>query len=174
MRDAQDLGSSDGKQLFAMLVEPARKLIPPGSRVIVFPAESLYGLNFETLIVPDPQPHFWIEDVTLTTGSSLTMLAASATQPPPNDKSLFLVGDTKPPNPPFAPLPQAAEEMKQVKKYFPGAQTRNSRRGTCYAHGVPQEQSGTVFLPPLCHPWDCQPHPPPGVRRDPQPGRRFL
>jgi len=124
MRDAQDLGSSDGKQLFAMLVEPARKLIPPGSRVIVFPAESLYGLNFETLIVPDPQPHFWIEDVTLTTGSSLTMLAASATQPPPKDKSLFLVGDTKPPNPPFAPLPQAAVEMKEVKKYFPGARTR--------------------------------------------------
>jgi CHAT domain-containing protein len=124
MRDPQDPSSSDGKQLFAMLVEPARKLIPPGSRVILLPAESLYGLNFETLIVPDPQPHFWIEDVTLTTGSSLTMLAASATQPPPKDRSLFLVGDTKPPNPPFAPLPQAAEEMKEVKKYFPGEQTR--------------------------------------------------
>jgi CHAT domain-containing protein len=52
------------------------------------------------------------------------MLAASATQPPPKDRSLFLVGDTKPPNPPFAPLPQATEEMKAVKKYFPGAQTR--------------------------------------------------
>ena len=124
MHDAQDSGNSEGKQLYAMLVEPATRLILPGSRVILLPAESLYGLNFETLIVPDPQPHFWIEDVTLTTGSSLTMLAASATQPPPKDKSLFLVGDTKPPNPPFAPLPQAAEEMKEVKKYFPGAQTR--------------------------------------------------
>jgi CHAT domain-containing protein len=123
MRDAQDDGSAEGKELYAMLVEPARKLIPPGSQVIVLPSESLYGLNFETLIVPDPQPHFWIEDVTLTTGSSLTMLAAT-NRPPPKDKTLFLVGDTKPPDPPFAPLPQAAEEMKQVRKYFPGAQTR--------------------------------------------------
>jgi CHAT domain-containing protein len=124
MHDAQDDGSAEGKKLYAMLVEPARKLIPPGSQVIVLPSESLYGLNFETLIVPDPQPHFWIEDVTLTTGSSLTMLAASAKQPSLTEKSLFLVGDTKPPNPPFAPLPQAAEEMKQVKKYFTGTQTR--------------------------------------------------
>jgi CHAT domain-containing protein len=124
MRDANDEGSADGKKLYAMLVEPAKKMIPPGSRVIVLPSESLYGLNFETLIVPDPQPHFWIEDVTLTTGTSLTMLAGSAAKPLPKDRSLFLVGDTKPPNPPFAPLPQAAAEMKQVKKYFSGAQTR--------------------------------------------------
>jgi CHAT domain-containing protein len=124
VKDAHDSNASDGKKLYAMLVEPATKLIPHGSKVIVLPSESLYGLNFETLIVPNPQPHFWIEDVTLTTGSSLTMLAASAAQPPPKDKSLFLVGDTKPPNPPFAPLPQAAEEMKQVKKYFTGTQTR--------------------------------------------------
>ena len=124
MHDARDEGSAEGKNLYAMLVEPAKKLILPGSQVIVLPSENLYGLNFETLIAPDPQPHFWIEDVTLTTGSSLTLLAASSTQPTPKDKSLFLVGDTKPPNPPFAPLPQAAEEMKQVKKYFPGGQTR--------------------------------------------------
>jgi CHAT domain-containing protein len=130
MHDAGDVGSSEGKQLYAMLVEPARKLIPPGSQVIVLPSESLYGLNFETLIVPDPQPHFWIEDVVLTTGSSLTMFAASANRPTLQEKTLFLVGDTKPPNPPFAPLPQAAEEMKQVKKYFTGAQTRVLQGGT--------------------------------------------
>jgi len=124
MRDAQDSGSDDGEKLYAMLVEPAKKLIPPGSRVILLPESSLYGLNFETLIVPGPQPHFWIEDVTLTTGSSLTMLAASTSRPTPQEKTLFLVGDTKPPNPPFAPLPQAAEEMKQVKKYFSGGHTR--------------------------------------------------
>lgn len=124
MHDAQDDGSAEGEKLYAMLVEPAKKLLPPGSHVIVLPSESLYGLNFETLIVPGPQPHFWIEDVTLTTGSSLSMLAGSADRPTSKEKSLFLVGDTKPPNPPFAPLPQAPEEMKQVRKYFPGAQTR--------------------------------------------------
>jgi len=33
--DAQDAAASDGKKLYAMLVEPAKKLIPPGSRVIL-------------------------------------------------------------------------------------------------------------------------------------------
>jgi len=135
MHDAQDEGSVEGKKLYAMLVEPAKKLIPAGSQVIVLPSESLYGLNFETLIVPDPQQHFWIEDVILTTGSSLTLLAASTTQPLAKDKSLFLVGDTKPPNPPFAPLPQAAEEMKQVKKYFPGAQSKVLEGGSATPSG---------------------------------------
>ncbi len=150
MRDAQDDGSAEGKKLYAMLVEPARKLIPPGSQVVVLPSESLYGLNFETLIVPDPQPHFWIEDVTVTTGSSLTMLAAATNQPPPKGKTLFLVGDTKPPNPPFAPLPQAAEEMKQVRKYFPGAQTRvlegSSATPSAFLKSNPEQYSYLHFV----------------------------
>ena len=119
MRDAQDADSSEGKQLYAMLVEPAKKLIPKGSRVILLPAESLYGLNFETLVVPDPMPHFWIEDVTLTTASSLTLLAASATQPPPKTKSLLLVGNTEQPSVDFPVLRQAPAEMKNVSRYFP-------------------------------------------------------
>ena len=150
MRDVQDDGSTEGKRLYAMLVEPAKKLIPPGSRVIVLPSEGLYGLNFETLVVPDPQPHFWIEDVTLTTRSSLTMLAASANRPTPSDKTLFLVGATKPPNPPFAPLPQAAEEMKQVRKYFPGAQTRvlegSSATPTAFLKSNPEQYSYLHFV----------------------------
>jgi len=150
MRDAQDDGSAEGKKLYAMLVEPARKLIPPGSQVVVLPSESLYGLNFETLIVPDPQPHFWIEDVTVTTGSSLTMLAAATNRPPPKGKTLFLVGDTKPPNPPFAPLPQAAEEMKQVRKYFPGAQTRvlegGSATPSAFLKSNPEQYSYLHFV----------------------------
>ena len=150
VNDALDAGASGGKNLYAMLVEPARKLIPHGSQVIVLPSESLYGLNFETLIVPDPQPHFWIEDVTLTTGSSLTMLAASADRPTPKDRTLFLVGDTRPPNPPFAPLPQAAEEMKQVRKYFPGAQARvlegGSATPTAFLKSNPERFSYLHFV----------------------------
>ena len=118
MRDAQDAGSSDGKKLYSMLVEPAKKLVPPGSRVILLPAESLYGLNFETLVVPDPQPHFWIEDVTLTTANSLTLLASSATRPVPQEKSLLLVGNTEA-NANFPALSQAPAEMQKIEHYFP-------------------------------------------------------
>ena len=119
MRDPQDAGSSDGKQLYSMLVEQARRLIPPGSRVILFPAESLYGVNFETLIVSDPQPHFWIEDVTLATANSLTLLASSAERPVPKQRSLLLVGNTDQPNADFPALSQAPTEMQKIEQYFP-------------------------------------------------------
>jgi CHAT domain-containing protein len=120
--DPLEAGNADGQKLYAMLVEPAKALIPPGTRVILLPDGSLYGLNFETLIVPDPKPHYWIEDVTLTTASSLTLLASAANRAAPKEKSLFLVGNAIPPNADFPALPQAAAEMEDVEKYFPAAQ----------------------------------------------------
>jgi CHAT domain-containing protein len=107
-----------GEKLYSTLVERAKELIPVGSRVILLPDTTLYGLNFETLIVPDPQPHFWIEDVTVTTASSLSMLASAANRPPPKQKSLLLVGDSVP-VPEFGPLPQAATEIQKIQPYFP-------------------------------------------------------
>ena len=118
-RDPLETANAAGQKLYTMLVEPAKKLIPTGSRVIVLPDGSLYGLNFETLIVPDPKLHYWIEDVTLTTGSSLTLLAEAAARPAPKDRSLFLVGDTEQASADFPALPQAPAEMKDVEKYFP-------------------------------------------------------
>lgn len=150
MHDARDAGSSEGKQLYSMLVEPAKKLIPAGSRVIILPSESLYGLNFETLIVPDPQPHFWIEDVTLTTGNSLSLLASSATRVAPKEKSLFLVGDTESPGPTFPPLPQVREEMKLVEKYFAASQTKvlegKQATPTAYLGSNPERFSYVHFV----------------------------
>ncbi|HEX9224402.1 MAG TPA: CHAT domain-containing protein [Candidatus Acidoferrales bacterium] len=110
-------GASTGEKLYASLVEPAKKLIPPGSRVILLPDASLYGLNFETLIVPAPQPHFWIEDVTVITASSLSLLASAANRAPPREKSLLLVGNALP-VPEFGPLPQAPAEMQKIQQYF--------------------------------------------------------
>jgi CHAT domain-containing protein len=75
-RDVLAGGSAEGEKLYTLLIEPAKKFIPAGSRVILLPDGSMYGLNFETLLVPAPKPHFWIEDVTLTTASSLTLLSA--------------------------------------------------------------------------------------------------
>ena len=119
MGDAQNAGSTEGRQLYAMLVQPARNMIPPGSRVMVLPSETLYGLNFETLIVPDPRPHFWIEDVTLTTASSLTLLSSSTARPATSAKSLLLVGDTGQSSAEFPLLPQASTEMRKIEHYFP-------------------------------------------------------
>ena len=150
MRDAEDSGRDDGKKLYAMLVEPAKKLIPPESRVILLPESTLYGLNFETLIVPDPKPHFWIEDVTLTTANSLTLLGSSAMRPEAKEKSLLLIGDTEQPNPDFPVLAQAAAEMNKIAGYFPD-QKRKVLEGklatpTAYLRSSPERYSYLHFV----------------------------
>jgi CHAT domain-containing protein len=120
-RDPLKTGDPAGQKLYKMLIEPAKELIPQGSRVILLPDGSLYGLNFETLIVPDPKPHYWIEDVTITTASSLTLMASAMERSAPKEKNMFLVGDTVSPNADFPALPQAGAEMQNVEKYFPEA-----------------------------------------------------
>jgi CHAT domain-containing protein len=117
-RDVLGANSDSGKRLYQMLVEPARPLIAKDSRVILLPAESLYGLNFETLIVPDPTPHFWIEDVTLSTASSLALLSAANAKAATKDKSLLLVGNPQSPSADFPALAQAPAEMTKVSAHF--------------------------------------------------------
>jgi CHAT domain-containing protein len=107
-----------GEKLYAMLIAPAKKLIPANSRIILLPDGALYGLNFETLIAPEPKPHYWIEDVTLTTASSL-VIPAAVNRPPAMEKNLLLVGNTKEANALFPPLSQSAVEMRKIEHYFP-------------------------------------------------------
>ena len=107
-----------GEKLYAVLIAPAQKLIPANSRVILLPDGSLYGLNFETLIAPEPKPHYWIEDVTLSTANSLTLLASSANRPVAKERNLLLVGNTKQANAAFPPLSQSTVEMRRIERYF--------------------------------------------------------
>jgi CHAT domain-containing protein len=116
-RDVLASGSPEGQKLYTLLVEPAAKVIAPGSRVILLPDGSLYGLNFETLLVPEPKPHFWIEDVTVTTASSLTLLG-SGRQSSPKEQNLLLVGNAISASADFPALRQAAAEMDRVGRYF--------------------------------------------------------
>jgi CHAT domain-containing protein len=117
--DVAETEQAAGEKLYATLVGPAQKFIAQNSRVILLPDGSLYSLNFETLIVPRPKPHFWIEDVTVTTASSLSLLASAASRPPAKQKNLLLVGDALKASDEFEPLPEAEDEMKAVEGYFP-------------------------------------------------------
>jgi CHAT domain-containing protein len=119
-----ETANSPAAKLYSILVAPAAKLIPRNSRVIVLPDGSLYSLNFETLIVPGPAPHYWIQDVTLTNASSLTLLQRSRSTPPPQNARLFLVGDAISSDAQFPPLRQAAREMTLVKGHFSEARRR--------------------------------------------------
>jgi CHAT domain-containing protein len=117
--DVAETEKAAGEELYATLVAPAQKFIAQNSRVILLPDGSLYSLNFETLIVPEPKPHFWIEDVTITTASSLSLLASAASRPPAKQKNLLMVGDALKASDEFEQLPQAENEMKIVEGYFP-------------------------------------------------------
>ena len=108
--------SARGAELWKLLVEPAARAIAPRARVIVVPDGRLHAFNMETLVVPTPTPHYWIEDVVLSTSGSLGLLArkAPASQ---GDPRVLLVGD--PPQPKeFAPLPRAGEEIRRIRKHF--------------------------------------------------------
>ena len=118
-RNVLDMGSPDGESLYRMLVAPAARLIPKDSRVVIVPDGSLCGLNFETLLVPSPAPHYWIDDAVVTYADSLLLVAAAKPSPPPKPGRLLLIGDPVSPSSDFPPLPQAAVEMRHVEEYFP-------------------------------------------------------
>lgn len=123
-RDVLDTANTSGENLYEMLIGPARNLIPRGSRVVIVPDGSLCGLNFETLLAPDPKPHYWIEDAVVTYADSLLLVAAARRSPAPLQGKLLLVGDPVSPSDEFPRLPQAAAEMSSVEKYFPASDTK--------------------------------------------------
>ena len=65
-----------GDRLYASLVAPLVKWIPPGSSIVIVPDGALHKLNFETLpATTGGQKHYWIDDVTIQIAPSLAMLA---------------------------------------------------------------------------------------------------
>ena len=117
-KDPLEAGNADGKKLYATLIQPAEKLIGKNSRVVVLPDGSLNSLNFETLIVSDARPHYWIEDATVLTANSLALLGRIAVTAPPKEGSLLLMGEALPASPDFPPLPEAGKEVGLLEKYF--------------------------------------------------------
>jgi len=121
-RDVLATNAAEGEKLYSALVGPAKDLLAGDSRIVLFPAESLYGINFETLIKPDPSPHFWIEDVILSTASSIRSLdyeISSQRGPGEPRKNLLLIGNPEPAAADFPRLLQAPAEMKGVAAHFP-------------------------------------------------------
>jgi CHAT domain-containing protein len=112
-----------GEELWRMLVEPASRSIAPGSRVIIVPHGRLNAFNMETLVVPAPQRHYWINDAVIATASSLGLLVRKEPKQAAS-KRMLLVGNAPPPNKEFAPLPRAGEELNKVASHFRGGVVR--------------------------------------------------
>ncbi len=107
------------------MLAPVHKLIPPGSNVIVVPDGALHQLNFETLVVPAPRPHYWIEDVSISTAPSLRVLRGAddplSSPPSPRSQKLLLFGDPVLRGHEFGPLPNVSKEIAAVEAHFPAA-----------------------------------------------------
>jgi len=109
-----------GERLFAMLVAPVRKWIPPGAHVVVTPDGALHGLNLESLPVPGDQPHYWVEDVTISIAPSLALLH---TRPTAGEraKRLLLIGDPVGVDPSYPQLAYASGEIEAITQRFGAA-----------------------------------------------------
>lgn len=133
-RDPLETGNPEASALYDILVRPVQKLIAPNSRVVVVPDGALDILNFETLIVPGKKPHYWIDDVTLLTATSLRLLPAeSGTH---RKGKLLLIGDPVPSGTDYEQLPNGALEMQKIEAHFAPAarQVYDGRQATPAAY----------------------------------------
>ncbi len=78
LADPLSASSSPGDEIYATLIAPVAQGIPAGARVVIVPDGALTRINFESLPVPGPTRHYWIEDVEVAIAPSLGTLSADA------------------------------------------------------------------------------------------------
>lgn len=117
--DAGNTGA--GPKLYQLLIAPAMPFMGKTGRVIVVPDGLLYSLNFETLPVPGPAPHYWIEDAAVSIAPALGLLRVAGGARAVSTGSLLLIGDPVSPDPEFPKLAYAAQEMASISRSLPQA-----------------------------------------------------
>ncbi len=142
--------SEEGRVLYRMLIAPAQSLLAQGAKVFILPDGALHSINFETLVVSSPQPHYWIEDADVVNSSSLRVLAASLARKETSSRKLLLIGNSIAPTKDYPELPKAADQMASVSRDFPAAQQRVYRREqatpAAYLQGDPEQFSHIHFV----------------------------
>jgi CHAT domain-containing protein/predicted negative regulator of RcsB-dependent stress response len=120
LADGDPLARHDpvAEALYQAVLGPVYKLVPPGANVIVVPDGALDRINFETLVVAGPRPHYWIEDAAIATAPSLRLLTGD-TQDRARAPRLLLMGDPVLVGPEFPPLPNVKKEIAAVQEQFP-------------------------------------------------------
>ena len=126
LKGPQDVlqSSEDGRALYRTLIAPAKSLLANDAKVLIIPDGSLNSLNFETLVVAEPKPHYWIEDADIANASSLRVLAASFARDHKKKpaRRLLLIGDSVAPSKEYPELQRAAQQMTNVARHFPASQ----------------------------------------------------
>ena len=155
LKGPQDVleSGNDGRSLYRTLIAPAKPLLANDVKVFIIPDGSLNNLNFETLIVAEPKPHYWIEDADVANASSLRVLAAaftSETRKKERARRLLLIGDSVAPSKEYPELPRASQQMANVAKHFPATQQqvyqRDQATPSAYRTSNPEKFSHVHFV----------------------------
>jgi CHAT domain-containing protein len=123
LADPLAAGSSPGTRLSETLLAPVLDAIPSGTSVVIVPDDALHSLSFDMLPLPSPQPHYWIEDVTVTLAPSLALAAESQTRRAHVQPSLLLIGDPTHVDAALPALTFAGTELSGIERAF-GGQTQ--------------------------------------------------
>ena len=107
----------EGERLWRTLVAPVADELPAGSRVVVVADGALHRLAFDTLVVPGPRPHYWLEDVVLSSAPTLAS-ARSADHPGGALGSILLLGDPETADPAYPRLRHAGSEVRRISELF--------------------------------------------------------
>jgi CHAT domain-containing protein len=121
LRDPIAVNDPAGPALWHALLEKIAPHIPKNTPLIVIPDGPLHRLNLETLIVPAPEPHYWIDDVQIAVSPSITIAGLRAATAAPSKPALLLIGNPNYAGTSYDPLPDAAAEIHDVKAHFPNA-----------------------------------------------------
>ena len=148
-RDALQAANQNGFDLYKLLVAPASQEIANTSLTIVISDGALNDLNFETLLVPGPNPHYLIDDATIVNATSLRLLKTSAQAPIARPK-LLLIGDPVSPNRDYAELADAGAEVRSIEGHFAPTErtvlTRGEATSRAYFGSNPQQFSYIHFV----------------------------
>jgi len=107
--------------LYDTLVAPAAAMLAHGAKVVVVPDGMLYELDFDTLVRRGADGlHYWIEDVSVSTVSSIRLQATAVGRASDaRAEDLLLIGDPETKGTDFEELPNAGAEVGRIEHYFP-------------------------------------------------------
>jgi CHAT domain-containing protein len=150
-QDVLETVNADGSSLYNTLLAPAEELLANSPRIFIIPDGPLNSLNFETILVPKPKLHYWIEEATIANANSLKLLDAASRVPASRrPRNLLLFGDAVAPNLDYPELSKAAVEMQSIEKHFPAAQqqvfTREQANPASYLSSKPERFSYIHFV----------------------------
>jgi len=109
-----------GTELWKMMIAPVAPHLHKGERLIVIPDGALHRLNLETLVVPLPHPHYWVEDVEMAVAPLIEILAGAAPAGAGNGASLLLIGAPDYAGTHYRPLANAEREIRGIQASFAG------------------------------------------------------